>query len=67
MQLAKDKMSRRVRILAIVETEQIRKFSTNHTKYCLVKEEAVDITLREYRFMMGNELTINLVAILRKY
>lgn len=60
--LVKDKMTGRVRLLTATETERIQGFPTNHTKYCLVKGETVEMPLKKRRFMMGNALVVNLVA-----
>lgn len=52
--IVKDKMTGRVRLLTATEAERIQGFPTNHTKYCLVKGETVEMPLRKRRFMMGN-------------
>ena len=64
--IVKDKMTGRVRLLTATETERIQGFPTDHTKYCLVKGETVEMPLRKRRFMMGNALVVNLVADMEK-
>lgn len=64
--IVKDKMTGRVRLLTATEAERIQGFPTNHTKYCLVKGEIVEMPLRKRRFMMGNALVVNLVADMEK-
>ena len=51
--IVKDKMTGRVRLLTATEAERIQGFPTDHTKYCLVKGETVEMPLRKRRFMMG--------------
>ena len=64
--IVKDKMTGRVRLLTATEAERIQGFPTNHTKYCLVKGETVEMPLRKRRFMMGNALVVNLVEDMEK-
>lgn len=64
--IVKDKMTGRVRLLTATEAERIQGFPTDHTKYCLVKGEIVEMPLRKRRFMMGNALVVNLVADMEK-
>ena len=64
--IVKDKMTGRVRLLTATEAKRIQGFPTNHTKYCLVKGETVEMPLRKRRFMMGNALVVNLVADMEK-
>ncbi len=64
--IVKDKMTGRVRLLTATEAERIQGFPIDHTKYCLVKEEIVEMPLRKRRFMMGNALVVNLVADMEK-
>ena len=64
--IVKDKMTGRVRLLTAAEAERIQGFPTDHTKYCLVKGETVEMPLRKRRFMMGNALVVNLVADMEK-
>ena len=49
-------------MLTATETERIQGFPTDHTKYCLIKGETVEMPLRKRRFMMGNALVVDLVA-----
>ena len=64
--IVKDKMTGRVRLLTATETERIQGFPTDHTKYCLIKGETVEMPLRKRRFMMGNALVVDLVADMEK-
>lgn len=64
--IVKDKMTGRVRLLTATEAERIQGFPTNHTKYCLVKGEKVEMPLRKRRFMMGNALVVNLIVDMEK-
>ena len=64
--IVKDKMTGRVRLLTATEAERIQGFPTDHTKYCLVKGETVEMPLRKRRFMMGNALVVNLVTDMEK-
>ena len=64
--IVKDKMTGRVRLLTATEAERIQGFPTNHTKYCFVKGEIVEMPLRKRRFMMGNALVVDLIADMEK-
>ena len=64
--IVKDKMTGRVRLLTATEAERIQGFPTDHTKYCLVNGETVEMPLRKRRFMMGNALVVNLVEDMEK-
>ena len=59
--IVKDKKTGRIRLLTPMEAERIQGFPTNHTKYCLVKGEVVEMPVNKRRFMMGNALVVNLV------
>lgn len=59
--IVKDKKTGRIRLLTATETERIQGFPTNHTKYCLVNGEEVEMPVNKRRFMMGNALVVNLV------
>lgn len=59
--IVKDKSSGRIRLLTATETERIQGFPTNHTKYCLVNGETVEMPLNKRRFMMGNALVVDLI------
>lgn len=64
--IVKDKKSGRIIFLTATEAERIQGFPTNHTKYCLVNGETVEMPLNKRRFMMGNALVVNLVADMEK-
>ena len=64
--IVKDKMSGRIRLLTPMEAERIQGFPTDHTKYCLVKDEIVEMPVNKRRFMMGNALVVNLVEQMEK-
>lgn len=64
--IVKDKITGRIRLLTATETERIQGFPTDHTKYCLVNDERVEMPLRKRRFMMGNALVVNLVEDMEK-
>lgn len=59
--IVKDKKTGRIRLLTPMEAERIQGFPTDHTKYCLVKGEIVEMPVNKRRFMMGNALVVNLV------
>lgn len=60
--IVKDKKTGRIRLLTAEETERIQGFPTEHTKYCQVGENVVEMPLNKRRFMMGNALVVNLVC-----
>ena len=60
--IVKDKKTGNIRLLTAGETERIQGFPTDHTKYCLVNGETVEMPLNKRRFMMGNALVVNLIA-----
>ena len=64
--IVKDKKTGRIRFLTPMETERIQGFPTDHTKYCLVKGEVVEMPVNKRRFMMGNALVVNLVEQMEK-
>lgn len=64
--IVKDKKSGRIRLLTPMEAERIQGFPTDHTKYCLVKGEVVEMPVNKRRFMMGNALVVNLVEQMEK-
>ena len=64
--LLKDKKTGKVRLLTAAETERIQGFPTDHTKYCLVKGQVIEMPMRKRRFMMGNALVVDLVADMEK-
>ena len=59
--IVKDKKTGRVRLLTAAETEMIQGFPTDHTKYCLVAGDVVEMPVNKRRFMMGNALVVNLI------
>lgn len=59
--IVKDVKTGRIRLLTPAETERIQGFPTDHTKYCLVKGEKVEMPVNKRRFMMGNALVVNLI------
>lgn len=59
--IVKDKKTGKVRLLTAAETERIQGFPTDHTKYCLVNGEEVEMPVNKRRFMMGNALVVDLV------
>lgn len=64
--IVKDKKTGNIRLLTAAETERIQGFPTNHTKYCLVNGEMVEMPLNKRRFMMGNALVVNLIEDMEK-
>ena len=64
--IVKDKKTGKIRLLTAVETERIQGFPTNHTKYCLVNGEVIEMPLNKRRFMMGNALVVNLIEDMEK-
>lgn len=64
--IVKDKKTERIRLLTPMEAERIQGFPTDHTKYCLVKGEVVEMPVNKRRFMMGNALVVNLVEQMEK-
>ena len=64
--IVKDKKTGKVRLLTTAETERIQGFPTDHTKYCLVKGQVIEMPMRKRRFMMGNALVVDLVADMEK-
>ena len=59
--IVEDKKTKRIRLLTACEAERIQGFPTNHTKYCLVDGDVVEMPVRKRRFMMGNALVVNLI------
>lgn len=64
--IVKDKKTERIRLLTANECERIQGFPTDHTKYCLVDSEQVEMPLNKRRFMMGNALVVDLVRDMEK-
>lgn len=59
--IVKDKKTGKVRLLTAEEAERIQGFPTEHTKYCLVDGQVVEMPTNKRRFMMGNALVVNLI------
>lgn len=64
--IVKDKRTGNIRLLTAAETERIQGFPTDHTKYCLVDGEKIEMPVNKRRFMMGNALVVNLVEDMEK-
>lgn len=64
--IIKDKKTGRIRLLTPMEAERIQGFSTDYTKYCLVKGGVIEMPVNKRRFMMGNALVVNLVEQMEK-
>ncbi|MCR5335015.1 MAG: DNA (cytosine-5-)-methyltransferase [Synergistes sp.] len=64
--IVKDKKTGRIRLLTPTEAERIQGFPTDHTKYCLVNGEVIEMPVNKRRFMMGNALVVNLVEQMEK-
>lgn len=60
--LVVDKKTGRARLITPMEAERIQGFPDNHTKYCLVNGEQVEMPYKKRMFMMGNALVVNLVS-----
>lgn len=59
--IVRDKKTGRIRLLTANEAERIQGFPTDHTKYCLVAGEKVEMPSKKRRFMMGNALVVDLI------
>lgn len=59
--IVRDKKTGDIRLLTACETERIQGFPIDHTKYCLVDGEVVEMPVKKRRFMMGNALVVNLI------
>lgn len=64
--IVKDKKTGGIRLLTACEAERIQGFPTDHTKYCLVDGEKIEMPLNKRRFMMGNALVVDLVRDMEK-
>lgn len=64
--IVKDKKTEKIRLLTAAETERIQGFPTDHTKFCLVKGQIVEMPVKKRRFMMGNALVVNLIMDMEK-
>ena len=59
--IVEDKKTGKIRLLTATEAERIQGFPTDHTKFCLVNGEIVEMPVKKRRFMMGNALVVNLI------
>ena len=59
--IVKDKMTGRIRLITPTEAERIQGFPTDHTKYCLVDGDVIEMPAKKRLFMMGNALVVDLV------
>lgn len=64
--IVKDKVTGEIRLLTACEAERIQGFPTDHTKYCLVNGERVEMPVNKRRFMMGNALVVDLIKDMEK-
>lgn len=64
--IVQDKVTGEVRLLTACETERIQGFPTDHTKYCMVNGERIEMPVNKRRFMMGNALVVNLIKDMEK-
>ena len=64
--IVRDKVTGEIRLLTACETERIQGFPTDHTKYCLVNGERIEMPINKRRFMMGNALVVDLVKDMEK-
>lgn len=64
--IVRDKMTGRIRLITPTEAERIQGFPTDHTKYCLVDGEVVEMPAKKRLFMMGNALVVDLIKDMEK-
>ena len=64
--IVRDKITGRIRLLTATEAERIQGFPTNHTKYCRVQDEIIEMPINKRRFMMGNALVVDLIREMEK-
>ena len=64
--IVRDKMTGRIRLLTPTEAERIQGFPTDHTKYCLVGGEVIEMPTKKRLFMMGNALVVDLIKDMEK-
>lgn len=64
--IVKDKKTGKIRLLTATEAERIQGFPTDHTRYCFVNGDVVEMPINKRRFMMGNALVVNLVEDMEK-
>lgn len=59
--IVKDKKTGKIRLLTATEAERIQGFPTDHTKYCRVNGDIVEMPMKKRKFMMGNALVVDLI------
>ncbi len=59
--IVRDKKTGKIRLLTATEAERIQGFPTNHTKYCRVNEDIIEMPMKKRKFMMGNALVVDLI------
>lgn len=64
--IVRDKMTGRIRLITPTEAERIQGFPTDHTKYCLVDGEVIEMPTKKRLFMMGNALVVDLIKDMEK-
>ena len=64
--IVKDKKTGKIRLLTPTEAERIQGFPTDHTKYCKVGNEIIEMPAKKRRFMMGNALVVNIIDMMSK-
>ncbi len=64
--IVQDKTNGKIRLLTACEAERIQGFPTDHTKYCLVNGERIEMPINKRRFMMGNALVVDLIKDMEK-
>ncbi|MBQ8994489.1 MAG: DNA (cytosine-5-)-methyltransferase [Oscillospiraceae bacterium] len=64
--IVRDKMTGRIRLITPTEAERIQGFPTDHTKYCLVEGEVIEMPTKKRLFMMGNALVVDLIKDMEK-
>ena len=64
--IVRDKMTGRIRLITPTEAERIQGFPTDHTKYCLVDGEVIEMPAKKRLFMMGNALVVDLIKDMEK-
>lgn len=64
--VVKDMKTGQLRFLTPTETERIQGFPTNHTKYCQVGDQVIEMPINKRRFMMGNALVVDLIKDMEK-
>ena len=64
--IVRDTMTGRIRLITPTEAERIQGFPTDHTKYCLVDGEVIEMPTKKRLFMMGNALVVDLIKDMEK-